>query len=406
MGGTTAKISVIDQGRPLIAHDFEVDRIYRFKKGSGLPIKIPVIEMIEIGTGGGSLARVDALGLLKVGPDSAGSTPGPVCYGRGGVEPTVTDADLLLGYLDPHYFLGGRMTLDVEAARQAIQRQIATPLKISVEEAAWGVHQIANENMANAARVHTLERGKDPRRFPLFAFGGAGPVHAYGIAKALGSPALLAPLGAGVTSTVGFLAAPLAFDFVRSWRGQLHTLDWAHANALLADMEAEGQSLLEASGLPASAITHRRQADMRYVGQGHEIRVPLPIGQLDETHRPTLLAAFERVYRERYERLGPPVPVEVINWRVLSSGPRPDLRLQVQQHSRGDAQAAIKGQRPAYFPEANGFVATTIYDRYRLAPGACFAGPAIVEERESTVMVGPRARCWVDEQHNLVVEFL
>jgi N-methylhydantoinase A len=401
MGGTTAKISVIEQGRPLIAHDFEVDRLYRFKKGSGLPIKIPVIEMIEIGTGGGSLARVDGLGLLKVGPDSAGSTPGPVCYGRGGTEPTVTDADLLLGYLDPHYFLGGRMTLDVAGARQAIQRKIATPLQVSVEEAAWGVHRIANENMANAARVHTLERGKDPRRFPLFAFGGAGPVHAYGIAKALGSPLLLAPLGAGVTSTVGFLAAPLAFDFVRSWRGQLNTLDWAHANTLLTDMEAEGQSLLEASGVPAHAITHHRQADMRYVGQGHEIRVPLPMGRLGEGHSPILQATFERVYRELYERLGPPVPVEVINWRVLSSGPRPDLRLRVEQRSSGAAKAALKGQRPAYFPETDGFVATPIYDRYRLAPGAHFAGPAIVEERESTVIVGPGAHCWVDEQYNL-----
>ncbi|MCB0100367.1 MAG: hypothetical protein KDE46_31780, partial [Caldilineaceae bacterium] len=170
MGGTTAKICVIDQGKPLIAHEFEVDRIYRFKKGSGLPIKIPVIELIEIGTGGGSIARVDALGLLKVGPDSSGADPGPVCYGRGGEEPTVTDANLILGYLDPGYFLGGRMSLDLAKARQVVKAKIADKLGLSVEEAAWGIHQIANENMANAARVHALERGKDPRRFPLFAF--------------------------------------------------------------------------------------------------------------------------------------------------------------------------------------------------------------------------------------------
>jgi N-methylhydantoinase A len=181
-GGTTAQICVIDRGRPLIAHEFEVDRIYRFKKGSGLPITIPVIEMIEIGTGGGSIARVDALGLLKVGPDSAGSLPGPVCYARGGAEPTVTDADLILGYLDPAYFLGGRMSLDVEGARRAIKERVADSLGVTVEEAAWGIHQIANENMANAARVHALERGKDLHRFPLFAFGGAGPAHAYRIA--------------------------------------------------------------------------------------------------------------------------------------------------------------------------------------------------------------------------------
>ncbi len=405
MGGTTAKLCVIDQGRPLIAHQFEVDRRYRFKKGSGLPITIPVIEMIEIGTGGGSIARVDALGLLKVGPDSAGSVPGPVCYGRGGAAPTVTDADLILGYLDPAFFLGGQMRLDVEGARRAIQEQVADPLGVSVEAAAWGIHQIANENMANAARVHTLERGKDPHRFPLFAFGGAGPVHAYRIALSLGSPALLAPLGAGVISAVGFLAAPLAFDFVRSWRGQLDALDWKKANALLAEMEAEGHALLEASGVAHEAISHRREADMRYVGQGHEIRVPLPAGPLDAAHAPALVAAFGAVYRELYERLGPPVPIEIINWRVVSSGPQPDLKLHVTAPAPSGARGALKGQRPAYFPETGGFVATPIYDRYQLAPGATFDGPAIVEERESTVIVGPGAHCRVDEQWNLIVQF-
>ncbi|HET8845914.1 MAG TPA: hydantoinase/oxoprolinase family protein, partial [Ktedonobacteraceae bacterium] len=197
MGGTTAKFCIIDQGKPLIAHEFEVDRRYRFKKGSGLPIKIPVIEMIEIGAGGGSLACIDPLGLLKVGPESAGAEPGPACYGRGGTEPTVTDADLILGYLDPDYFLGGLLKLDLAAARHALKEHIADPLAISVEEAAWGIHQIVNESMANAARIHTLERGKDPHRFPVFAFGGAGPAHGFRIARALGSPLLVVPFGAG-----------------------------------------------------------------------------------------------------------------------------------------------------------------------------------------------------------------
>jgi N-methylhydantoinase A len=404
MGGTTAKLCVIDGGRPLVAHQFEVDRIYRFKKGSGLPIAIPVIEMLEIGTGGGSIARVDALGLLKVGPDSAGSEPGPVCYGRGGTEPTVTDADLILGYLDPAYFLGGRMALDLEGARRAVAERIAAPLGVSLEQAAWGIHQIANENMANAARVHALERGKDPQRFPLFAFGGAGPVHAYRIAMSLGSPALLAPLGAGVMSAVGFLAAPLAFDFVRSWRARLDALDWERANRLLAEMEAEGQELLARSGVPEEQIAHRREAEMRYVGQGHEVRVPLPAGRLGPGQADELRAAFEAVYRELYERLGPPVPLEIVNWRVVSSGPAPELRLEVTRSGSADASAALKGERAAYFPEAGGFVATPVYDRYRLAPGASFDGPAIVEERESTVIVGPGARCRIDQQHNLVVE--
>jgi N-methylhydantoinase A len=404
MGGTTAKLCVIDQGRPLIAHAYEVDRVYRFKKGSGLPITIPVIEMIEIGTGGGSIARVDPLGLLKVGPDSAGSVPGPVCYARGGSAPTVTDADLILGYLDPAYFLGGRLRLDVDGARRAIKQQIADPLGLSVEVAAWGIHQIANENMANAARVHALERGKDPHRLPLFAFGGAGPVHAYRIALSLGAPALLAPLGAGVISAVGFLAAPLAFDFVRSWRGQLDALDWQKANTLLAEMEAEGQALLEAAGVAHEAIHHRREVDMRYVGQGHEIRVALPAGSLDATHASRVVAAFEALYSELYERLGPPVPIEILNWRVVSSGPQPDLKLHITASAGGGARSALKGQRLAYFPETHGFVATPIYDRYRLAPGTTVDGPAIVEERESTAIIGPGASCHVDEQWNLVVE--
>lgn len=406
MGGTTAKICVIDDGQPLIAHEFEVDRMYRFKKGSGLPIKIPVIELIEIGTGGGSIARVDSLGLLKVGPDSAGADPGPVCYGRNGQNPTVTDANLILGYLDPSYFLGGKMQLDMPRARQILDEKIAQPLNLSIEEAAWGVHQIANENMANAARVHALERGKDPRRFPMFAFGGAGPVHAYRIAQSLGSPLLLAPLGAGVMSTVGFLSAPLAFDFVRSWPIGLDEIDWEHANAILAEMEAEGERLLHDSGVLPADITHRREVDMRYVGQGHEIRVGVENGRLSPTTSSSLKTAFEQAYQALYERLGPPVPMEILNWRVVSSGPKPDVRLQVEQtdDAVADAQTALKGSRQAYFPESGGFVDTPIYDRYKLRPSASFIGPAIVEERESTVIVGPNANCSIDEHYNLIVE--
>jgi len=404
MGGTTAKLCVIDKGEPLIAHDFEVDRRYRFKKGSGLPVKIPVIEMIEIGTGGGSIARVDALGLLKVGPDSAGADPGPVCYGKGGTQPTVTDADLVLGYLDANFFLGGKMKLDVSAARNAIQTHIADKLNLSVEEAAWGIHQVANENMANAARVHTFERGKDPHRFPLFAFGGAGPVHAYRVALALGSPMLIAPFGAGVMSTLGFLVAPLAFDFVRSWHTKLDSLDWSKANALLAQMESEGETVLVESGLKKDQIQHRRQADMRYVGQGHEVRVTLPSHALsaDDTH--TIQAHFEQTYHELYGRFGPPVAIEVINWRVISSGASHDLRLQIHKDNVGDAAYARKGSRLAWFPETKSYTDTPIYDRYRLAVGAQFNGPAIIEERESTVIIGEHGRCRIDAQRNLVVE--
>lgn len=405
MGGTTAKICVIDDGEPLIAPDFEVDRVYRFAKGSGLPIQLPVIELIEIGTGGGSIARVDSLGLLKTGPDSAGAAPGPACYALGGELPTITDANLILGYLDPGYFLGGAMELDLELARGAVARYVAEPLGLSVEEAAWGIHQIANENMAGAARVHALERGKDPRRFPLFAFGGAGPVHAYRIALSLGSPSLLAPLGAGVMSTVGFLSAPLAFDFVRSWLTELAEIDWSRVGALYAEMEAEGQALLAASGVAESEITHRREAEMRYVGQGHEIRVDLPGGELGAANREALVARFQQRYHELYERSGPPVGIEILNWRVTSSGPSPEVRLQAPEvdEAVSTTQDARKGSRPAYFPEAGGFTSTAVYDRYRLRPEMGFQGPAIVEERESTLIVGPGARCAVDRHHNLRV---
>jgi N-methylhydantoinase A len=404
MGGTTAKFCIIDRGQPLIAREFEVDRRYRLKKGSGLPIKLPVIEMIEIGAGGGSIARIDPMGLLTVGPDSAGAEPGPVCYGLGGIEPTVTDADLVLGYLDPDYFLGGQFRIDLEAAQLAIRERIADPLGLSLEEAAWGIHQIVNESMANAARVHTLERGKDPHRFPVFAFGGAGPVHGFRIAKALNSPALIVPFGAGVMSAVGFLSAPLAFDFVRSWPGRIDSLNWQEANNLLSEMEAQGQLLLEKSGIEPEHVSHRRMVDMRYVGQGHEIQVPLPTGGLSSESIPTIVISFEEIYRRLYERLSQSVPLEIINWRVTSSGPAPQVRLQVVGNESKVAQTARKGSRRAYFPELGGYHAVPVYDRYGLLPGTSFAGPAIVEERESTMIVGPGCRFRIDEQRNLIVE--
>lgn len=387
MGGTTAKLCAIAGGRPLVSEEFEVDRVYRLKRGSGLPVKIPVIDMIEIGVGGGSIARVSALGTLAVGPDSAGADPGPACYGLGGTEPTVTDADLVLGYLDPGYFLGGRMALDLDAARAAVAT-VAAPLGLSVDDAAWGVHQVVNENMANAARVHAVERGLDPRRLPLFAFGGAGPVHALGVAAALGSPAVYAPQGAGVTSAAGFLTAPLAFDFVRTRRALLDEVDWAEVEALFAEMERAGEELL---GL--EEVTHRRIADLRYVGQGHELRVDVPPGGAAG-----LRTAFEQRYRELYGHEGPAVPVEALNWRVVSSGPRPELGRPVRART---GAAPLKGEREAFFP--GGRRSVLVYDRYALDPGARLDGPAIVEERESTLVVPPGRTAEVTEQLAVVV---
>ena len=396
MGGTTAKLCLIADGAPLVTHEFEVDRKYRLLPGSGLPVKVPVTDMIEIGVGGGSIARIDALGLLTVGPDSAGSEPGPVCYGRGGAEPTVTDADLVLGYLDPGYFLGGGMKLDASAAREAIRQRIADPLGVSVEEAAWGIHTSVNEDMANAARVHAVERGKDPAKLPMVTFGGAGPVHGVGVAWALGAPSVIAPPAAGVLSAAGFLTAPLAFDFVRSARAAVSELSWARADALFAEMEAEGERLLEKSGV--DSVTHTRVAEMRYAGQGYEIRVP--VHALEDTWPHALIDEFTRTYRGLYQRIGPAVDVEVLNWRVVSSGPAPQAALRLAGAiATGDAR---KGSRPAYFP-ASGFVDTAVYDRYLLKPGDQLAGPAIVEERESTVVVPPGASCVVRADAGLEV---
>jgi N-methylhydantoinase A len=402
MGGTTAKACLIEQGAPLIAPQFEVDRKYRFKKGSGLPVKVPVIEMIEIGAGGGSIARIDGLGRLTVGPDSAGADPGPACYGQGGEEPTVTDADLTLGYLDAEFFLGGQMRLDPEAAARAIEVRIGRRLGVDVVRAAWGIHQLVNENMASATRIHAVERGKDVEKFPLFAFGGAGPVHAYRIAKILRCPRVVYPLAAGVMSALGFLCAPLAFDFVRSLPGRLEAMDWAAINAVLAEMERAGTRVL-CRTVPADQITFRRFGDLCYRRQGYEIRVPVPAGELGPHSQGEIRAAFEQAYGAIYGHVLPDLEIDVVSWRVVAEGPRPALRAPAADAGarRGEA---LKGRRNAYMPELAGFAEVPVYDRYRLAPGDAFAGPAIVEERESTVVLGPEARARVDDALNLIAD--
>ncbi len=414
MGGTTAKVCVIDNGEPLVAREFEVARADRFKKGSGLPLRTPVLELVEIGAGGGSIARVDRMGLLKVGPESAGADPGPACYGLGGREPAVTDADLLLGYLNFEFFLGGRMRLDIDAARYAIEERVARPLGLGLTEAAWGIHRVVNENMAAAARIHGIERGKDLRAYPLFAFGGAGPVHCWQVARILRVPRLLIPFGAGAISAFGLLAAPLAFDFVRTAREPLDRADWERVNRLYAEMEQEGRAILAASGMPEAEVTLRRSAEMRYVGQGHEVEVEVPLGRFSPEILPILTRNFEAAYRALYHRTPQGVAIEALNWRLMVSGPAPDIRMpggggegpggqpRLQQAFAPDD--ALKGRRPAFFAEAGGFVETSVYDRYRLGPGTGFNGPAIVEERESTAVIGPGGCCRVDTHFNLVVE--
>jgi N-methylhydantoinase A len=399
MGGTTAKACLIVDGEPLLAPEFEVDRQYQFKKGSGLPVKVPVIEMIEIGTGGGSIAHIDALGRLKVGPRSAGSVPGPACYGAGGAEPTVTDADLLLGYLNAEFFLGGDMQLDRAAAGRAITSRVGVSLDLDDIAAAWGIHQMANEAMASAARIHAIERGRTISQFPMFAFGGAGPVHAYGVARILKLPKIIFPFGAGVMSAVGFLTAPLAFDFVRSSPAPLEQMDWATVNAMLTEMEDEGRSRLSKS-LGDEQVTIRRWADMRYRKQGFDIRVPVPAGKLGPESVAAITASFERVYTTLYGHTVPNTSVDVMSWRVICAGPKPNLSLPVTSKKSDNPR---KGSRKIYIPDA-GMVDVPVYDRYRLGAGDRLQGPAVIEERESTVVVNGPGEISVDQNRNLIVD--
>lgn len=404
MGGTTAKTCLIDHGQPMITTDFETARVYRFKKGSGLPLKVPVIEMIEIGAGGGSIAHIDQLGLLKVGPESAGAFPGPACYDQGGEEPTVTDADLILGYLDPSYFLGGKMSLNLAKAQEAIEKKIATPLGVAITRAAWGIHQVVNENMVNAARIHAIEKGKDPRTYALIAFGGAGPVHAFRVAEKLRIRKIILPYAAGATSALGLLVAPPAFDFVRTYMSPLSALDFSLVNTIFAEMEELGKHLLQEAGVPSERMQLVRTADMRYIGQGHEISVPLPSHILSSTDIVAFQEAFDQEYTRLYHRLNPGVEVEVLNWRVRALGPKPTISLHSFVPANIPLQEAIKGTRRAYFPEFEDYIACPVYDRYKLSAGVTFSGPAIIEERESTAVIGPHAELAVDLYNNIIVQ--
>ena len=394
MGGTTAKVSLIHDGQPTIASHLEVARVHRFTKGSGYPLQFPTVDILESGAGGGSIAWVDDLGLLKVGPRSAGSSPGPAAYGFGGTAPTVTDADLMLGYLNPDYFLGGEMRLDLAAAGRAL-RSIAAAFGWTEVEMAAAIHRLVNENMAAAARIHILERAGDPRNYPMICFGGAGPVHAAGVARILGSPKIIVAPEAGVASAIGLLIAPIAFDFAHSHPTALAGADWHSIEALFTQMEARGRQMLDAAGIVKADIRVERSVDGRFQGQLHEIQVPLPEGwsrmAVDD-----FIVRFNAVYRELYHYVPDHTPIELLTWRARVSGVRRPLPAPILADMGGDIGAACKGHRRAWFSELGGFVDTPIYDRYRLGAGMQFAGPAIVEERESTIVVRPGMRAKVD----------
>jgi N-methylhydantoinase A len=408
MGGTTAKLSLIDDGEPLVAYGFEAARQRRFTEGSGLPIRISTIELIEVGAGGGSIAHVDEIGLLKVGPQSAGSEPGPACYGLGGVEPTVTDANLILGYLNPDYFAGGTLKIDVEKAKRAIVA-LAKKLGIAPVQAAWGIHDIVNENMAGAARVHVAERGRDPRRYSLLTTGGGGPLHGYYVAKKLGLKQLICPPSAGVASALGLLAAPAKIDRVVTVNMRLEGGDWAHLEAAFEALETDAREVIAQTGFEFKDLRVQRFADGRFAGQGFNLVAALPDGPYDGVNaaatQAALQGAFEKSYREKFARTPPQVAIEFINIRVSVFGAVTDAAA-VAQSSLTNAGAAgepVRGRRPVYFHEAGDYVTTTVYDRSALAAGMPITGPAVVEEAGSTLVVAPGASAIVAANGNIVV---
>jgi N-methylhydantoinase A len=404
MGGTTAKSCLIQRGVAGVVPTFEVGRVQRFMKGSGLTIQVPVVDLMEIGAGGGSIAKVSKLGTLQVGPESSGADPGPICYAGGGQDPCVTDADLLLGYLDENYFLGGEMKLDKEEARQGVMEKIAKPLGVTFVQAVWGIHDLINETMAAAAKTHIAEKGGNPKIVTVAAFGGAGPVHAYGLAKKLGAPRIIVPPNAGVGSALGFFTAPRAFDLVRSHKVALADADFKEIEKIFKDLEKQGTETLKKSGRN-EAIRFDRSLDMRFVGQGSETNVPLAERVFTKVRREEIRERFDRIYEKLYGRTYPDSAVEFINFKVRASLPERLFKFSKLERKKGRSlKTAIKGERLAYSGVTKDFIPYTVYDRYELFSNATFKGPAIIEEKESTLIVGEDATVSVDEYGFLWVE--
>ena len=393
MGGTTAKVCLVDDFAPQAARSFEVARVGRFKKGSGLPLRIPVIEMVEIGAGGGSIAHLDSMGRIQVGPESAGADPGPACYGRGGALPAVTDANLLLGRYEAELFAGGALKLHAAAAKDAMGAAVGTRLGLSPEMAALGVVEMVDENMANAARVHAIESGKGYDGRAIIAFGGGGPVHGYRVAEKIGVNRLLVPSGAGVGSAIGFLRAPVAYEVVKSLYQRFRTFDLQAVNALFAAMSAEASEVVARGSFGGSAEEHRL-AFMRYVGQGHEIAVKLPARELTAADIFAIRAAYDAEYTRFYDRPVPGSDVEILSFAVTVS----TVVEQVEPVAPvADAPAPKPVRVQSVRDTATGEVAEwAVYDRDAMAPGASIAGPCIVAEEETSTLVGPGWRCRMD----------
>jgi N-methylhydantoinase A len=388
MGGTTAKACVVADGEPPVAHSFECARVHRFKRGSGLPILIPSIDLIEIGAGGGSIAHVNRMGLLNIGPESAGSVPGPICYGNGGTGVTVTDADLVLGYLNPDNFLGGEMRLRKDLAMQGMQR-LADTLGMAPLDVAWGIHDMVNENMASAARIHIAEKGHDPRDFTCVATGGAGPVHAAEVARKLRIPRLLASIAAGAGSCLGMLAAPARAD--RSWSqpALLEEVDWNDINDRLRHLRGQAEAELQAAGACPQALQWTIGAEMRYYGQGDNVPVSMPWQDFLEDAGEQVRGVFERRYQALYGHLVPGARPQVLTWR-LTGRSASSARTFNWGGGRGGRSAATR-RREIYLPLQRAFSVVDVHDRYSLSPGTRLQGPLVLEERESTLVVPVRS---------------
>ncbi len=400
MGGTTAKLGTIDDGEPIVTAAYEVDTI-NAKKNSGLPLNILAIELLEIGSGGGSIADTK-MGLIAVGPQSAGAVPGPICYGRGGTRPTITDANLVLGYLNADYFNGGAMTLDRSAAAAGIESTIAKPLGLPVTGAAWGIHSIANSNMERAMRVISVERGRDPRNYVLVAFGGAGPLHACRLARAMGIPQVVVPFAAGVGSAVGLLVADHKVD---AGATRMITLDGNARSAIAATLdELEQRARRDAQKLKLEGdVVISRSAYMRYSGQGYEILVALPVGAVDESYERRMREAFYQAYQREYGFVDPDAAVETTDWYVTISHAHTHSAGAIVGEAEGGGPVVV-GERDAYFPELGGMAASKVVDRYRMRPEDEITGPCLVEERESTTVVLPGDVVRMDRHGHLVID--
>lgn len=407
MGGTTAKICLIDEGRPQPAREFEVDRAYRFKRGSGLPLRIPVVEMVEIGAGGGSLCGVNALGMITVGPRSAGSDPGPACYGQGGTGATVTDGNVVLGRIDPDGFAGGTITLDAAAATAALENDVGTPIDLDAATAAVGVAEMVDENMANAAREHAVEHGKDFEGRTLIAFGGCAPLHAARVADKLGIDTIIVPRGAGVGSAIGFLRAPVAFEVARSLYQQLETLDADAVAALLTGMQKEAAAFVEnAAGQPPERIANA--AYMRYRGQSHEIMVPLPDALPTARTLTDWSAAVEAAYSTAYEQqYGPPIsgiPLEFVAWTVRAERQMEKGPTDESAPAPAATTTASAIHREIIDPASGKAETALIVEREALGLDQTIQGPAVVTEDQTSTIVPAGYSVVADTYGSLVLQ--